>query len=325
METIRNYLDNMFAGLPKTARVADLKNNILANMEEKYNELKSQGKSENEAIGIVISEFGNIDELVSELGIRKDETTSSQPLVKREEVEAYLKVKKAAGIKVGIGVMLCILAPAMLILISYLVGNGMESVGSYQDMGGVLGIIALFVMVAIAVGLFIFSGMSFERFKYIEEGVQLPGSMETELMQRYERFNPFFFLSIIVGVCLIILSPLSVIITNMVTDETNEMGAVILLSIVAVSVFLFIITGSIRESYQRLLQIGDYTKKKKQEDKVIGAVASIVWPLAVIIFLISGLVYDKWSICWIVFPITGILFGMFCAAYSTLKGDNTNS
>ena len=39
-------------------------------MEDKYVELKAEGKSENEAIGIVISEFGNMEELIRELGIR---------------------------------------------------------------------------------------------------------------------------------------------------------------------------------------------------------------------------------------------------------------
>lgn len=34
MDTIRNYLDNMFISLPKTARLTDSKNNILINMEE---------------------------------------------------------------------------------------------------------------------------------------------------------------------------------------------------------------------------------------------------------------------------------------------------
>ena len=127
METIRNYLDNLFAGLPKTAKVLELKNNIFSNMEDKYNELKQQGKTENEAIGIVISEFGNIDELVSELNLQPAMPSGIQtpvdvmplpPLVTKDEVEAYLNVKRVMGIQIGLGVFLCILAPAMLILLS---------------------------------------------------------------------------------------------------------------------------------------------------------------------------------------------------------------
>ena len=63
MDTIKNYLDNMFSAFPKTAEISKIKENLFSNMEDKYNELKQSGKSENEAIGIVISEFGNIDEL----------------------------------------------------------------------------------------------------------------------------------------------------------------------------------------------------------------------------------------------------------------------
>ena len=39
-------------------------------MEDKYNELLAEGKSDNEAVGIVIAEFGNLDEVAEELGIR---------------------------------------------------------------------------------------------------------------------------------------------------------------------------------------------------------------------------------------------------------------
>lgn len=69
MDTIAAYLNNMFASLPRTEQTYNLKQDLLANMEEKYHELKKEGKSENEAVGIVISEFGNIDELIEELGL----------------------------------------------------------------------------------------------------------------------------------------------------------------------------------------------------------------------------------------------------------------
>ena len=69
METIKTYLNNLFAGYPKTNEILRAKEELLSNMEDKYNELKAEGKSENEAVGIVISEFGNIDELAKEWDI----------------------------------------------------------------------------------------------------------------------------------------------------------------------------------------------------------------------------------------------------------------
>lgn len=69
METIRNYLETMFARLPITFEVQKAKNELGQMMEDKYTELIKDGKTENEAVGIVISEFGNLDELAEELGI----------------------------------------------------------------------------------------------------------------------------------------------------------------------------------------------------------------------------------------------------------------
>ena len=49
METIRIYLENMFSRLPRTPEIIKLENDMLRTMEDKYEELKMEGKSENEA------------------------------------------------------------------------------------------------------------------------------------------------------------------------------------------------------------------------------------------------------------------------------------
>ena len=69
METIKNYLETMFANLPNTVEVKNAKDELFSMMEDKYSELIAEGKPENEAVGIVISEFGNLDELAESLGI----------------------------------------------------------------------------------------------------------------------------------------------------------------------------------------------------------------------------------------------------------------
>ncbi len=324
MDTIRNYLDNLFASLPKTAKVNELKNNMLSNMEDKYSELKGQGKSENEAIGIVISEFGNIDELINELGISQNNETTSEPLVTRDEVEEYLKVKKVMGLQIGIGTFLCIIAPALFILFSVLVENGVIFTSIQGDAAYVPGLVFLFLLIATAVGIFIFSGMNFERYKFMEEGVRLPMGVAADLKKRYEAFNPTFYLCVIVGVCLCILSPTSLFLSSMISDDATEYGVSVLFVIIAIAVFIFISSGTVRESYEKLLQIGDSAPKKKKEDKVIGAVAAFVWPLAVVVFLVWGLVYSQWYIAWVVFPVTGILFGMFSAVYSIIADKDVN-
>ena len=69
MEAIREYLNNLFMSLPETPEVLRAKAELLEIMEDKYEELIREGKTEKEAIGIVISEFGDLQELAGELGI----------------------------------------------------------------------------------------------------------------------------------------------------------------------------------------------------------------------------------------------------------------
>lgn len=321
METIRNYLDNLFASLPKTAKVLELKSNILANMEDKYNELKSQGKTENEAIGIVISEFGNIDELIDELGIQKNTDVPQGPLVTPGEVECYLQVKRINGLQIGIGVLLCILAPATLILLSTLAENGVIFTTLGGEAAYMPGLIALFLLITVAVGIFIYSGMKFEHYKYMEDGVQLPFDVEASLKQQYQSYNPTYYLCVIIGVCLCVLSPLTLICASLFGDDITEYSVSVMLTIIAIAVFLFITSGSIREGYEKLLKVGDSAPRTKEKgDKVISAVAAAVWPLAVIAFLFLGFVYNLWHIAWIIFPIVGILFGAFSAVFNILTG-----
>lgn len=72
MDTIRNYLDSLFIGVPQSTEIDKLKTDLLANMEDHYHELMGEEKNEQEAIGTVISTFGSIDELLEELDVEKN-------------------------------------------------------------------------------------------------------------------------------------------------------------------------------------------------------------------------------------------------------------
>jgi MFS family permease len=324
METIKNYLENMFANLPKTHEIQKIKSDLLSNMEDKYNELKSEGKSENEAIGIVISEFGNIDELIDELGINNNNQVGHievLPSLTAQEVNDFIGVNKKSGKLIGIGVFLCIVAAAPLILINQWIENGLM-IGTSKEVDDILGLIPLFFLVAIAVGLFIYSGTLVEKFKYLERGFDLSSHLKAQVQQESDKFNSTYTASVITGVAMCILSPILLFITSTFGDNASVYGVVGLLIIVAIAVYIFIYFGKIKEGYKRLLELDEYSKpliEKEKENKVIGAVAAIVWPLAVCIFLITGFLYNQWHINWIVFPITGLLFAMFSGAYSILK------
>jgi hypothetical protein len=90
----------MFTNMPNTQEVVRAKEELLQMMEDKYTELRQQGKTENEAVGAVISEFGNLEELAPQLGIAPQVTASLDPenniAMDSNQVNQYLKDVRAA-------------------------------------------------------------------------------------------------------------------------------------------------------------------------------------------------------------------------------------
>ncbi|MCL2361123.1 MAG: permease prefix domain 1-containing protein [Defluviitaleaceae bacterium] len=111
MDTIKTYLDNVFAAFPQTNKVQTIKRDMLTGMEEKYVALRQQGKNEDEAVGIVIANFGSVDEISQELGvaitspqqdITKTDDTASVITMSLQEARSYLSKSRGVGYAMGI-------------------------------------------------------------------------------------------------------------------------------------------------------------------------------------------------------------------------------
>ena len=162
--------------------------------------------------------------------------------------------------------------------------------------------------------------MKLDKYKYLDEDFELPAAVKVDLERQKETFTPTFTLGIMVGVSLCILSPLSIFIASIVSEDRSGYGVPGLLFMVAIAVFFFVYFGTIKDVCNRLLKLEDYASTtKKEADKVIGIVAATVWPLAAATYLFLGFVFNQWGTAWIIFPILGIVFGVFAAVYSTIK------
>lgn len=69
MEELRDYLARLFKDVPETPEMLRAKAELLQMMEDKYEELLGEGKRSDEAVQIVIDEFGSFEEIGEELGI----------------------------------------------------------------------------------------------------------------------------------------------------------------------------------------------------------------------------------------------------------------
>lgn len=327
MDTIKTYLDNLFRSLPNTEELKRLKSDLLVNMEDKYLELKAKGKSENEAVGVVIAEFGNIDELLFEMGISKakDSVKDSSRVLTIDEAHDYVYTKKYVATFISIGVTLILFGVSLLIFMNEYIDAGHLLLGAKNEVKNIIPIIPLFLLIIIAVSMFIYAGMKEEKYKFIANGdFKLDHTSNSILKTEYEHILPKKPISIILSVALFILSPIYIFIGSMISDSGSTYGVCLLLLQIALGVGIIIITQTPYESYEMLLKVEGYTPQAQKQGKLIGAVASIVWPLAVVIFLYTGLVKHLWQINWIIFPITGIIFGGFCAFYSALKENESH-
>ena len=318
MDAIKTYLDNVFAALPQTERVQALKRDMLAGMEEKYNELKWDGKSEHEAVGGVIANFGNIDEIIAELGIEQSAAGQKAPeglkepeeaiYVSGSEAEAYLAQTRKSSIGIGFGVWLILAGVSAMLAIS-----GISEIagitGEADDTFNAFGLFVLLLTIAAAVPMFIVSVMSLERYEhYNEKNIRLDTQTRAELELRAAQFMPRFIGQISIGVAVILLAVGVLIFLG--TLGYGVLSIVILLLTIGFGVFLFITAGMFKGAFDVILGQGDYKYKErnKKAEKIIGTVAAVYWPLIVAIYLLWSFIGDAWATSWIMWPVAGVLF-----------------
>ncbi len=312
METIKNYLENMFMNMKKTPEVEKAKAELLSMMEDKYQELKAEGKTENEAIGIVISEFGNLDELAQELGIEQDVTERNETAsvhVSLEEAKQYCKDHAKAGVWYAVATMLCVLSPVLLIFM-----GGLQEEREIADSIVVIaGLIPLFLLIAVAVVIFIVTGYSMGKYeKYEKEVLLLDYETKQFLESQREAEKMQHALQIAFGVFLCIVSVIPMFVVgslNLESDMPSVLMLMIMLVILSVAIFFFVLSGTKADTYHVLLQEEEYAKDRKEKGNPVHIFDSIYWPIVVLIYLAWSFVTMDWHITWIIWPIAGVLNG----------------
>ena len=317
MDTISNYVESIFADLPNTPELSEQKQAMLTKMQDKYQQLKSAGKSEYEAISGAIAAHGNIDDFTkSDLAAVPAEIPDNEVYLTPEEVDEYIDHRHHFAWAMATGVFLCIMGPASLFLGQYLTGYRDGQGGRTSELMDILTLIPLFLFVAAGVALFILYGMKEQQFELEEKRIQLDSTTYARLKADHKAFRPRLAVAVAIGVALCILAPVSMLLSVVFLGEENGLSLVFLLSFIAIGVFLFIFYDIQDETYEKLLSIGEFAKDKAEKNKVVGIVAGVVFPLAAAVYLIVGFVYYAWASAWIIFPIVGILFGILATVYN---------
>lgn len=135
-DKLRNFIESLFEDAPKNKQTIELKEEMLQNLIDKYNDLVDSGKSSEAAYNIATASIGDIHELIRQIEKREE----NNPLFEQN----YDKGRKRFALLLSISVMLYILCVVPVILL--------------ED--SVLGVVIMFVIVAIATGLILYNNMT---------------------------------------------------------------------------------------------------------------------------------------------------------------------
>lgn len=327
METIKIYLENMFMTLPRSKEVLRAKEELQNMMEDKYIELKNEGRTENEAVGIVISEFGNLNEVAEELGLSEAMKTVREEPEKRVitlgTARDFIENRVKASYMVGGGVMLAIWSPILLIVMS--TTENEEILGIYNG-GLAIGLVVLLSMVAVAVGLFIMSGVQFGKYDLDKDGnFNLENQAESYVRIEDERNRMMNAVKITTGVVLCIISVIPLLILGVleVRESILIMGIIMMILFVSAGVFLFINAGMKQSAYDILLKKGEYSDEARKKNRKAEVIGSVYWPIIVLIYLYWSFTTGNWGFTWIIWPLAGLLFAAI-VGIASLIGKNRN-
>lgn len=229
--------------------------------------------------------------------------------VSMEEANDFLDRKREGAPRIANGVFMCIVSPALLILLSGMADDRRFHVTEAFAAG--LGLVFLFVMVAVAVFLFITCGIRQRQMEYLEKEV-----FETEygvsgmVKERRRSYEPVFTRGIAVGVGICILSVVPLLLAGVVDapDAVTCAMVSLLLLLVAAGVNMIVRVSIIKGSYDMLLQEGEFSKKEKQAKTKLDTLSGVYWCLATAIYLGWSFWTMRWDITWILWPVAGVLF-----------------
>ncbi len=110
---------------------------------------------------------------------------------------------------------------------------------------------------------------------------------------------------------LCILSPTALFV-GAIIDADNDLFLIIMLAlsffIAGTGVICFIKTGIIWESYEKLLQEGEYSKENRGKSFIADAIYISYWIIATAIYLGYSLLSNNWEQSWVIWVIAAVVF-----------------
>lgn len=243
----------------------------------------------------------------------KENAESARALrkVSMGEAAEFVRLRKEQAPSFALGVSLCIWFSILLILLGALQESG--KIGLSENAAGGIGVIVLLLMIAIAVAIFIKSDHKLKDYEYLGKAeIETAYGVDGMAKEKRAAQDATYHRSITIGVILCVLCPVPLFVALLITEAGYVLGAAVglLLFLVGIAANLFVRAAMVKESYDILLQEGDYTVSRKKIAPILGRIATIYWLSTVAIYLAVSLPTEKWHITWVIWPVAGVLYAV---------------
>lgn len=289
----------------------------------------------------LLKEEGETEDFTS---VRHEDSSEGDPVrnVSLEEADEFMELTRKLANKRGIGTGLFVLSPVCLLILGGISEYG-KNILSEERAGG-LGMIILLLIVAVGVAVMTLTGMQLSKYEYLEkEKISLGFGAKELVEKKKENFERVYRISVCVGVVLIFVGiiPMMAAVALEAEEMVYTFCVAFILMAVAVSVYCFVRFGSIWESYEKLLQEGDYTKEKKELKPADSLFSTAYWCIVTALYLglsflgpdlyngggfmgrwmwmKNGMKWGNWGVTWVIWPVAAVLFAGLKAIFNGIR------
>ena len=254
-----------------------------------------------------------------------EDDTSPLPRVTLAQANDYLAKARANAPKLALAAALCVVSPIPLLALGALSEAGLF--GIWDDLAGGIGLIALLVIIAAAVAIFMQCSASVRAYEFLQkQAIETEYGVTGLAKERRDAFAPQYDKANILGTVLCVLSAVPVFAAMMVGASFLVSASVCLvLTLVACGVYAFVRVGTVRDAMDQLLEEGDYTRPNKSIKSRINALTAAYWLVVVAIFLWytfgpNGNGQPQYS--WFIWAIAGVMYAALVIAVKAFMKKN---
>ena len=237
---------------------------------------------------------------------RKEEMEPEQYILRLEEAEEYLSIRRKKGDLTSFGTMECVLSVIPVVLGA----SASRLFGISDDFCAMTGLIFMLLLIAHAVSAFMKSASLGKDYRFMDRIILTPEyKAEALIREKAPKMRKNYTDLIRTGVVLCILSLIPILIGTALNIQNDSIFFILvscMLGIIAEAVRRFVKAGYINGTVSRLMQEGSYRK----EMKLLSDTTSLYWGIITCAYLGISFVTSAWHISWIIWVFAGIAYNV---------------